>query len=88
MNSTISNAAVTTTEYALPTKEEIVHFLQVAAVEEYSRRHNLKAKDTLALFEQYNLLNIIEEEYEVLHTQDPDETCDFAEDYIESRRNG
>jgi hypothetical protein len=66
--------------------KEISEFLQVAAVEEYGRRHSMQTGDVLDLFERYNLLPVIDSQYDVLHTLDPDEACDFAEDYMEARK--
>jgi hypothetical protein len=58
------------------------NLLVVAAVEGYSRRHHLPASQTIATFAGVGLLQVIRDNYAVLHTQGLDEAVDFAEDVL------
>jgi uncharacterized protein YhbP (UPF0306 family) len=63
------------------------NLLVVAAVEGYSLKHGIPAKETLAIFDQKNLIDIIRSNYETLHTQGLSESAAFAEDVLtQSRR--
>ena len=59
------------------------NLLVVAAVEGYSWRHDVPAQKTIGLFFDKDLLRTIRENYPVLHTQDLEESVDFAEDVLE-----
>ncbi|MDR3000544.1 MAG: DUF3791 domain-containing protein [Fibromonadaceae bacterium] len=54
----------------------------VVAVEEYSHKYNLTPQDTLLLFMQNNINNLIRKNYGALHTQSLDEGFRFAEDIL------
>ena len=58
------------------------NLLVVTAVETYSRRHNVPARETLRLFAREGLLRLIRDNYPALHTQCLDESADFAEDVL------
>jgi hypothetical protein len=58
------------------------NLLVVAAVEGYSRRHHIPTSETIELFSSKGLLQLIRENYPVLHTQSLDESADFAEDVL------
>jgi len=58
------------------------NLLVVAAVEGYSRRHDVPAQKTMDLFSRKGLLRTIRENYPVLHTLDLGESVDFAEDVL------
>lgn len=58
----------------------------VVAVEEYSNKYNLAPQDTLLLFTQNNIHNLIRKNYEALHTQSLDEAFGFAEDILARKR--
>jgi hypothetical protein len=57
----------------------------VAAVEGYSFKHNIAAKDTFDLFGRYGVFDMIRSQYDTLHTQSLDESVSFAEDVLVSR---
>ena len=59
----------------------------VYAVEGYSQRHNLSEKDVIALFQKYGINRLIRDNYNVLHTQDLDESISFAEDVLSWKQN-
>jgi uncharacterized protein YhbP (UPF0306 family) len=58
------------------------NLLVVAAVEGYSIKHGISAKETLTIFDQKNLIDIIRSHYETLHTQSLSESAAFAEDVL------
>jgi len=61
------------------------NLLVVVAVEEYSRRHNLSAHDTLELFQNFGIIDSIRQCYDTLHTQDIYECVEFAEDILKRK---
>jgi len=63
-------------------KEIDQNLMIVAAVEGYAQKHQIDAAESLALFKQHDLLNMIRSCYEVLHTQSIDESLAFAEDVL------
>jgi len=58
------------------------NLMLVVAVELYSNKYNLTPQDTLTLFMQNNILNLIRKNYGALHTQNLDESFYFAEDIL------
>jgi hypothetical protein len=58
------------------------NLIVVAAIDRYADEHGLTNKEVHAVFQNYNLLNIIRENYDTLHTQGLFEGAAFAEDYI------
>ncbi|MDR1212923.1 MAG: DUF3791 domain-containing protein [Propionibacteriaceae bacterium] len=58
------------------------NLLVVAAVEGYSRRHHVPARETIRTFAREGLLRLIRDNYPVLHSQSLDESVDFAEDVL------
>jgi hypothetical protein len=58
------------------------NLMLVVAVEEYSYKYNLTPQDTLTLFMQNNIHNLIRKNYGALHTQNLDESFYFAEDIL------
>ena len=61
------------------------NLLVVVAVEEYARRHNISAHDTLKLFLKFGITDLIRQCYETLHTQDIYECVGFAEDILKRK---
>jgi len=61
------------------------NLLVVVAVEEYSRRHNMPAKDVFRLFMKNDVIKSIRQCYNTLHTQDLYESVEFAEDIIKRK---
>jgi len=58
------------------------NLLVVAAVEGFSRRHHIPARETIESFSRKGILQLIRENYPVLHTQGLEECVDFAEDVL------
>ena len=54
-------------------------FLVVCTVEEYGRRHLMETDAVLKLFDAHGAIGKLRSQYAVLHTLDPDESCDFVE---------
>ena len=58
------------------------NLLVVAAVEGYSRRHRMPARETIALLTRHGLMNLVRSNYRTLHTQSLDESVEFVEDVL------
>jgi hypothetical protein len=69
------------------TNEHDQNLMLVYAVEGYSQRHNLPAKEIIALFQKYGINRLIRENYNAFHTQDLDESISFAEDVLSWKQN-
>ena len=63
------------------------NLMLVYAVEGYSHRYNLPAKDVLTLFRKHGINHLIRKNYNALHTQDLDESILFAEDILSWKQN-
>jgi hypothetical protein len=61
------------------------NLLVVVAVEEYSRRHSIPAKDAIKLFLENDVIKLVRQCYDTLHTQDLYETVAFAEDVLKRK---
>ncbi len=66
----------------MPQIERDINLMLVVAVELYSNKYNLTPQDTLTLFMQNNINNLIRKNYGALHTQNLDESFYFAEDIL------
>jgi len=67
------------------------NLLVVAAVEGFSRRHRVPARETIARFERAGVLRLIRDNYSTLCTQRLEESVAFAEDVLarmEGQREG
>jgi hypothetical protein len=72
------------------TQADIEHdqnLMLVYAVEGYSLRHNLPEKDVIILFKKHGINRLIRDNYNVLHTQDLDESISFAEDILSWKKD-
>jgi hypothetical protein len=58
------------------------NLLVVFAVEEYARRHEVSAHETLEMFLKFGVTESIRQCYETLHTQEIYECASFAEDIL------
>lgn len=58
------------------------NLLVVTAVEGYAQNHNMAEKDVFAEFSKFNIIPLIREQYDALHTQPLEETVDFVEDVM------
>ena len=54
----------------------------VYAVEGYSQRFNMQEKDVITLFRKNEIKKLLQKNYNTLHTQDLDESINFAEDVL------
>jgi len=61
------------------------NMLVVVAVEEYARRHEISAHETLGIFLKFGVTEAIRQCYETLHTQDIYECVSFAEDILKRK---
>ena len=69
-------------------KERDQNLMVVAAVEGYAFSHHMDARSVLALFIRNKVNELIRSQYEVLHTQDLDESVAFAEDILTRESEG
>ncbi len=58
------------------------NLLVITAIEGYAQNHNLSEEEVFLKFSKYNLINLIREQYEALHTQPLEEAVAFAEDMV------
>lgn len=58
------------------------NLLVVTAIEGYAQNHHLSEEEVYKKFNEYNILSLIREEYEALHTQPLEETVSFVEDVM------
>jgi hypothetical protein len=63
-------------------RERDENLMLVVAVEEYAHKYNITPQETLLLFLQNNINNLIRKNYDALHTQNLDESFYFAEDIL------
>lgn len=61
------------------------NLIVVAAVEGYALKHSLNTQDVLKKFQQFGILDLLRSQYDVLHTQDLEESVSFAEDVLARR---
>lgn len=58
------------------------NLLVVTAIEGYAQNHNMAESEVFAEFSKFNIVSLIREQYEALHTQPLEETVDFVEDVM------
>ncbi len=58
------------------------NLLVVTAVEGYAHNHNIEAKTAYETLSNHNLISLVREQYDVLHTQPIEETVSFVEDVM------
>jgi hypothetical protein len=62
--------------------EQTKNLIVVAAIDKYARMYNISNIETYDLFLRHDLLNILRNNYDTLHTQSLFEGALFADDYI------
>ncbi|MGL4485412.1 MAG: DUF3791 domain-containing protein [Anaerovoracaceae bacterium] len=67
-------------------KERDENLIVVSAVDGYARKYNMPAIDAFKLFQNKGIINLLRNQYEVLHTQSLDESLEFAEDILLRRQ--
>jgi hypothetical protein len=65
-----------------PQTEMDKNLLVVTAIQGYAANHNISESATYEKFEQHDMISLIREQYDALHTQDLEETVAFAEDVM------
>lgn len=66
---------------------DIAYFLSFC-IEQYKVKQGLSGEDTMNLFEKYNVLSYLSDNFEVLHTQGRQWLMEEIEDYITKRKEG
>lgn len=64
---------------------DIAYFLSLC-IEQYKVKQGLSGEDTMNLFEKYNVLSYLSDNFEVLHTQGRQWLMEEIEDYITKRK--
>ena len=64
---------------------DIAYFLSFC-IEQYKVKQGLSGEDTMNLFEEYNVLSYLSDNFEVLHTQGRQWLMEEIEDYITKRK--
>ncbi len=57
-------------------------------VEQYKMRQNMSGEETMSLFEKYDLLPYLTDNYDVLHTQSCQWIMEEIDDFISDKKNG
>ena len=65
---------------------DIAYFLSFC-MEQYKNRHQMSGEEIATLFEQYGVLPYLEDNFEVLHTQDHRWLMDEIDEWINNRKN-
>ena len=58
------------------------NLLVVTAIQGYAENHNMPEAEVYEKFQSNNIITLIRNEYEALHTQPLEETVDFVEDVM------
>lgn len=64
---------------------DIAYFLSFC-IEQYKVKQGLSGEDTMNLFEKYNVLSYLSDNFEVLHTQGRQWLMEEIEDYITKQK--
>ncbi|MBW9202528.1 DUF3791 domain-containing protein [Bacteroidales bacterium SW292] len=67
-------------------KLDIAYFLSFC-MEQYKNRHQMSGEEVATLFEQYDVLPYLEDNFEVLHTQGHRWLMDEIDEWINNRKN-
>ena len=65
-----------------PQTEMDKNLLVVTAIQGYAANHHISESATYEKFAQHDMISLIREQYDALHTQDLEETVAFAEDVM------
>jgi len=64
---------------------EIAYFLSFC-IEQYKHKHQMNGDETVSLFDKYDILLYLEENFEVLHTQGHQWLIEEIDELINERR--
>lgn len=64
---------------------EIAYFLSFC-IEQYKHKHQMSGNETVSLFDKYDILLYLEENFEVLHTQGHQWLIEEIDELINERR--
>lgn len=65
---------------------EIAYFLSFC-IEQYKHKHQMSGNETVSLFDKYDILLYLEENFEVLHTQGHQWLIEEIDELINEKRN-
>ena len=63
-------------------KEREQNLMVVAALDRFAEQEGLSLHDSVRIFRQYGIFDLLRDNYEALHTQGLYEGANFASDYI------
>lgn len=64
---------------------DIAYFLSFC-IEQYKTKHGWSGEETVSLFDKYNVLSYLSENFEVLHTQSRQWLMEEIDDYIKRQK--
>lgn len=64
---------------------DITYFISFC-IEQYGKKHNLSGDEVVSMFEQYEVLPYLEENFEVLHTQGHHWLIEEIDEFINNRK--
>lgn len=64
---------------------DIAYFLSFC-IEQYKMKHDLSGRETIDLFDRYDVLPYLSDNFEVLHTQSRQWLLEEIEDYITKQK--
>lgn len=64
---------------------DIAYFLSFC-IEQYKMKHGFSGEEVMNLFEEYNVLQYLSDNFEILHTQSRQWLIEEIEDYINNQR--
>lgn len=65
---------------------EIAYFLSFS-IEQYKNKHQMSGDETVSLFDKYDILLYLEENFKVLHTQGHQWLIEEIDELINEKRN-
>ena len=65
-------------------EEQLIEFVSFC-IENFKVKHGMKGKETAHLFKEYNLLQFLAENYEILHTQGKEYIIEEIEIFLKNR---
>lgn len=65
---------------------DIAYFISFC-IEQYKNKHHMNGEDVVSLFEQYDVLSYLKDNFDVLHTQGHQWLIEEIDELIDNRKN-